>query len=214
MVFGIVIIFVILVKYGIPLMANVALFISSSKDTQGTQEKTIAYISSPVLNPLLDATNSAQLIISGNADKNSNVELFVNDALKDNTTADKNGNFQFSYTLSKGDNNIKTRVSVDNKNSDFSDIMTISYKDSPPNLTIDSPSDGQKFSKDQNTTNVTGKTDAGDTVTVNGFIAIINDDGTYSYSLPLKNGDNKISVVSTDQAGNNDGKSITINYSQ
>lgn len=213
-VLGIIIIFVILVRYGIPLMANVALFISNTKSSQDIQEKTISYVSPPVLNPLLEATNSAQMIISGIASKGSDIELYVNDELKDKIKADENGNFQFSYSLSKGDNNIKARSVINDKNSDFSDTMTVTYKDIVPALSIDVPADGQKFIKDQSTVNVSGKTDQGNSVTVDGFIAIINENGTYSYDLPLKNGDNKITVVSTDQAGNKEEKSITVNYSQ
>lgn len=213
-ILGIIIIFVILVKYGIPLMANVALFISNSKGSQDAQEKAVSYVSPPVLNPLLEATNSAQIVISGMATKDSDIELFVNDELKDKTKTDENGNFQFSYTLSKGDNNIKSRTIINDKKSDFSNAMTVTYKDIVPTLSIDTPADGQKFIKDQNTINVSGKTDQGNSVTVNGFIAIIHEDGTYSYNLPLKNGDNKITVVSTDQAGNTEEKSISVNYSQ
>jgi bacillopeptidase F len=134
--------------------------------------------------------------------------------LIDKKSVDNNGNFVFDYQLTPGDSLIKVRNDNDNKKSDFSPIVTVSYKNAAPNLTIDSPSDGQKFSNDQRDITVSGKTDPGVTVTVNGFWAIIDQNNNYSYNLTLINGDNSIKVDATDQAGNKAEKTIKVNYSE
>lgn len=211
--FGIVVILFLLVKLGIPALANLGLFISGFKSSNQLKTDNSSFIESPILDPLPTATNSAQIVISGKGIKKSRIEFFVNNNLKDTVDIDENGNFRFNYDLANGDNAIKTRTFRDNKTSDFSPISVVSFKNSAPSLTIDSPSDGQKFSKDQNDISVTGKTDPSVSVTVNGFWAIVDENNVYTYTLPLKDGDNDIKVIAIDQAGNKTEKDIKVNYS-
>jgi bacillopeptidase F len=104
-------------------------------------------------------------------------------------------------------------VDVSGKESEFSNVLTVAFKSAPPSLNLDSPSDGQSFSKDQNTATVKGVTDPDVKVTVNGFWAITDSQGNFSYDLPLQNGDNKITVIATDMAGNKNEKDIKVTYS-
>jgi len=195
-------------------MTNIALFVSGSQATSTDKNTSNSFMFPPALDPLPIATNSALIKISGNSSKNMTVELYINDDLIDKKSVDNNGNFVFDYQLTPGDSLIKVRNDNDNKKSDFSPIVTVSYKNAAPNLTIDSPSDGQKFSNDQRDITVSGKTDPGVTVTVNGFWAIIDQNNNYSYNLTLINGDNSIKVDATDQAGNKAEKTIKVNYSE
>ena len=61
---------------------------------------------------------------------------------------------------------------------------------------------------------VSGATDPGDSVSVNDRLAIVDKDGNFSYSLDLNSGDNKIKVVSSDPAGNQTTKELTVKYQQ
>jgi len=213
---GILIILILLIKFGVSLLVGFSVFLAGTKNQTSTNTRSSGdtFIAAPVLNPLPSATNSAVIVISGRSESNKTVAIFVNNDLKDTTQTDKNGNFSFTQNLSAGGNLIEAKVKQNNKSSDFSNSFIVFLKNSAPSLTVDSPSDGQSFSKDQNTVNVTGKTDANTSVTVNGFWAIINESNTYSYNLPLQNGDNQIEVIAIDSAGNKTEKNLKVTYSQ
>jgi hypothetical protein len=212
---GIIIVLFLLFRFGIDILVNFSTFISGSKTTAGTTNNNqISFIPPPILNPLVEATNSAQIIITGKAVKDQTINLYINNNNTDQTQADKNGNFTFNESLKNGDNQIKTKTILNGKESDFSDTFDVVFKNFPPTLDVSSPSDGQSFKKDQNTASVTGKTDAGVSVTVNGFWAVVDDNNNYSYTLSLQNGDNQIKIVATDQAGNKAEKDLKVNYSQ
>lgn len=213
-ILGIIIILYLLFKFGVGLLINFSLFLSGSKDQGSTSQKTLSYIAPPSLNSIPSATNSAQIVISGNSVKDSNIELFINNNKTDETQTNEKGEFSFNNILKNGSNQIKVRVIIKDKKSDFSNTLSISYINSAPNIEIIYPQDGAQFKKDQNTVNVTGKTDQGVNVTVNGFWAVISDINNFSYNLPLQNGDNEIKIVAIDQAGNKAEKIIKVNYSQ
>lgn len=213
-ILGIIIVLILLIKFGIPLLVNFSLLISGSNNPKEQAVRTKAiFTNPPLLNPISTATNSAKVTVSGMAVSSQTIDLYVNDNLIDKTEADKNGNFSFDVTLNLGENKIKTKASKDNKESDSSNTLNIVYKSTPPSLEVNSPTDGQSFSKDQNTAQVAGKTDAGVKVTVNGFWAIIDENNNFSYNLSLSSGDNQIKIVVTDGAGNKTEKEIKVTYS-
>lgn len=217
---GIIIVLFLLFRFGIDMLVNFSTFISGSNNSQNSQGNSnqINYIAPPILNPLVSATNSAQIVISGNASKDQTIDLYINNIQADQIQTDKNGVFVFTETLKNGDNQIKTKAENNGKQSDFSNTFDVVLKNSPPTLDVSSPSDGQKFDKNSigsgNSINVAGKTDPSVNVTVNGFWAVVDDNNNFSYTLPLQNGDNQIKIVATDQAGNRTEKDLKVNFSQ
>ncbi len=94
-------------------------------------------------------------------------------------------------------------------------VSCIPQKDAtPPNLQITSPQNYTTVNED--TIDVTGKvTDDGSgvkSVTVNGNAVTIDNNGTFSTTVSLMKGDNTITVVATDKAGNKTTKTITVTY--
>jgi hypothetical protein len=149
--------------------------------------------------------------ISGVAQKNQKIFLYVNNEKVDETFADDNGKFFFdNVLLQEGDNEIFVRASVKAETSGSSNRLRIKYLRTPPSLSIDSPYDGQVFGKDDNTIVIKGKTDNGVKVTVNGFWAVMKADGSFEYLLPLAVGENTISVIAQDEAGNITDKSFKV----
>lgn len=219
MVLGIILIIFIIVKFGISFLVGFSGFLTSpNQSSQTTSQNQIGYIPPPVLNPLPTATNSAHIVISGKAAKDETINLYINNDLQDKVMTDSNGNFSFSENLSLGNNLINAKSEKNSKQSDFSNSINTSYLNSQPKLDVDSPSDGQKFDKNTigtgNTINISGKTDPGVSVTVDGFWAVIDDNNNFSYTLALQNGDNQIKIVATDQAGNKTEKDLKVNFSQ
>ncbi len=160
----------------------------------------------PDLNIPYDATNTATIIINGNSNPNLFVEIFVNNSLASTTEADQNGNFTSDpISLQSGDNQIygKTKDSS-NHESLASKEIDITFNNTPPQLTITEPQDGQVVTSSDQTVVVSGQTnsDGNTTVTINGYRAIIDDNGNFSESIPITNGDNTITIIATDNSGN------------
>jgi uncharacterized protein YfaP (DUF2135 family) len=213
-IIGILAVLFVFFHFILPLLLNASSVISQNKDN-GTKKSSNNFISPPFLNQTYTATNSAQVSISGTALPKETVKLIVNGSTGDSTQTKDDGTFTFSnISLTSGQNSITAKAKNDKGDeSDFSNQITITYSNKQPSLTIDSPSDGQSFQKAQNSITVSGKTDSGDKVTVNGFWAIVDDNGQYTYTLALQNGDNKIEVISTDSAGNQTKLTKTVKYS-
>jgi bacillopeptidase F len=210
---GIVVVIFAVFKFGIPLIANFSLLVAGQGKNTEQSKNEFSFINAPILNPLPEATNSAEIVIKGRAEKGNKIELFINDSLVDKTSANSKGDFEFRNTLSEGSNKIAARVRKAEETSNFSQIFDVVFDSKAPELSIDSPTDGQSFSKEQNRANVAGKTESDSTITVNGFRAIVGFNGNFSYSLPLQNGENKITVIASDLAGNKTEKEIKVNYS-
>ncbi|HEV2339392.1 MAG TPA: hypothetical protein VGT05_01340 [Patescibacteria group bacterium] len=213
---GIITVLFVVIKFGIPTLINFSLFLSGGGSTvtaNNQQSPSILY--PPTINMPFTATNSASIIVSGTAQQKTSVLLYVNNTLTDTVDTQDNGTFFFhNVTINSGQNTLQAKTKNDKSVSDFSFPVTVSYLNKPPSLTIDSPHDGDTIAKDSSSVTVSGKTDSEAHVTVNGFWAVIDANGTYSYNLSLQGGNNDIKVVATDQAGNTTEKDIKVNHAQ
>lgn len=213
-ILGIILVLLLVFKFGLPLLINLSLFLSGSKgNLEQSENKNPSFIAPPIFNSTSTATSSARIAISGVASKDQTISLYVNSDLVDETKTEDDGNFSFEPTLRPGENTIKAKAIMKDKESEFSQPLTIVFKSAPPSLNITAPIDGQSFGKDQNMLAIQGITDPDVKITVNGFWAISDNDGSFSYTLPLQNGENKIKVVATDAAGNRSEKEIKATYS-
>lgn len=212
---GIIVVLIILVKVAIPALINFSLFLANLRGDNNTATSTSKnspnYIIPPIFSSTFTATNSATVNLNGTAQSKEQVILYVNNNPVATQDVKDDGTFTFKgITLSPGDNTIKARAKKDNKLSDYSDSMTITFRNNQPTLTVDTPHDGDHVSN--STVQVYGKTDPDDTVTVNGFVAIVDSNGQYSYNLTLQNGDNQIKIIAQDNAGNQTEKDLKVNH--
>ena len=206
---------VLLVLFGTQLLINFSLLLTprgNNDTTNFTQD--LAYLAAPDLEPLGSATNSAKINVSGfSSVDNSQVKLYINGVLADTTRVNNKNEFTFrNVSLEDGENEVKAKTVADNgKESDFSSSFTIVYRNKAPELTIDYPQDGQTVKDNQQT--LRGKTDAGSKVTVNGFWAIVDDKGSFTYNIKLQDGDNTLKLQATDPAGNTTDKELKVIFS-
>jgi len=212
-ILGIILIVLLVFKFGIPFLVNLSLFLSGSQSKVETGIQGSSFIAPPILDSIPEATASANIVISGVSLKKQTINLYINNSLIDTVKSGNEGRFSFKVTIKPGENTIRVKAIANDKESDFSNTVTIIFKNAPPFLNVNSPTDGQSFSKDQNIANIKGTTDIDTRVTVNGFWAITDDNGNFSYSLPLQNGENKIRIAAIDAAGNKNEKEIKITYS-
>lgn len=183
---------------------------STPIETKPAQEE-ITYIAPPVLNETFDATASASITLAGTGNEKVKVALYQNNNRVQTTVSNAKGKYTFTNVLLKeGVNNFQTKIIGENAESTYSNQVRVALLTKNPSLEITSPSDGDKFSMSQSPITVKGKTDPDVKVTVNDFWAIVDNMGNYTYSYPLKDGDNTLSVKATDQAGNTTTKEIKI----
>lgn len=211
---GIAIILFLLFRYGIPLISDASFFFSriiSAGDNKGQIADEDKFVPVPELDPIPRVTREQNIKVTGTSLSGLSVALYLNGSKDDEMEVSDDGTFEFNVMLTDGENILKAKSIKREKESEFSNTIIISYKKSGPELSIDSPKDGETVSW-PNPYNVTGKTEQDITVTVNDFQAIISGD-TWSYSLTLKDGENEVKVVATDLAGNKTEKIIRVNYS-
>src|SRR3989344_4021100 len=77
-IFGIIVVLLLLVKFGVPLLVNFSLFLSGQKTDESAKNTSSTYLSPPVLNQTANATNSSEFVITGTASKNEEINIYVN----------------------------------------------------------------------------------------------------------------------------------------
>lgn len=208
-----VLIFVIVVAFGLPLLVKLSVLLGNAKNqSKDTQEKVLPPLA-PRLVTTFEATNSASFSISGVAEPKVNIELMKNDISIGKTAADDKGTFEFdNITLDKGENVFTALASTDKEgNSELSKAISIVYDDQPPSLNMINPSE-DSVTVDSADFDVTGKSDAGVSVSVNGKLAMVDDDGKFKLKVQLAAGKNSLEIVVRSVAGNETKKTIEIDY--
>lgn len=214
-ILGIIIVFFLVIKFGIPFLVNFSLLISGINNSNlPIHRSTRSFLAAPTLSSQFTATNSAVMEFSGNSEPEADIEIYHNERLIDITQSNKNGEFLFKITLDPGENQIKVRAKKENKESNYSNALTVIFNNKPPKLEVNSPLDGQAFPKYQEVITVSGNTDENVRITINGFWAIIDENERFKYDLKLKEGENTIRIEAIDGSGNKAVKEIKVTRSQ
>lgn len=215
---GLLAVIITLIIFGQTLLVNFSVLLSNANrdntNTNAAKNKPLL-IPAPLLDPIPAATNSAKITLTGSidSDKILQIRIYVNKELQDVTKHDNSGQFNFSdIQLSEGLNKIEAVAVADGKTGNNSNILNINLIKSKPSLYIDYPTNGSSFKSGDSTITVSGKTDHGNSITINDHIAIMKNDGSFSYVLKMQNGDNTIKVIAKDPAGNKTEEVINVNY--
>jgi hypothetical protein len=206
---------VLLFYIGIPLVGKFAAFVSdlgNSGNTSVGNDTTPP--APPRFNPFSDSTNQSTLELTGSTEGGATVKLVLNGSETENI-ADKNGHFTFNITLADGENTFSA-ISIDNaKNtSQPTDSFKIIFDNKAPDLNIDSPQNGsQYFGTKQRQVSIQGTTESTAKVTVNDRIVTVDDNGKFTFTTTLSEGENKFLVKAADEAGNTTEKELVLHFS-
>jgi len=202
---GIVAVLLFLAIFGVRTLVAFSLLVDQLRgSTPKDQQQSQTIILPPQLDPLPTAVNSTEIQITGKAKGDVTILLYVNEEQLEKVKVKEDGSFTFSNVkLKEGTNTISAKA-MDEKNntSDLSEILTVQVKKSKPTLDITSPSDNAQISGENAVMTVTGKTDQDNSVTVNDRFVVVKSDGSFSYDLSLKEGEQTITIVAKDIAGN------------
>lgn len=158
----------------------------------------------PVLNIPYEATNTPQIDLTGYGSPGAKVELFLDDNKKQTVDVEGDGSFKFSdVSLSLGTNNIYGR-SVDEKNQESlpSKTLIIIFDNEKPVLDISEPEDNKSINGGEKKIKISGKTETGASVYINGNQVIVDHEGNFSSIQDLNEGDNNFDIKATDAANN------------
>ncbi|MDD3679434.1 MAG: hypothetical protein PHX72_01055 [Candidatus Shapirobacteria bacterium] len=203
-------------RYGIDYLAR---FSSFFNDSEGEEMMTGAARDTfppapPIIDPLPEATNSAVLEVSGEAEVSSELNLFLNGEVIKKMVIGESGSFMVvDISLSEGDNSIFAVAEdmVGNKSQE-SVRQTIILDKEPPMLEIEFPEDGQSVSGDKREIIIKGKTEDNAVVTVNERKVVVDLDGNFEIPYALSDGANSIIIIAKDKAGNQTKEELIVNY--
>lgn len=149
-------------------------------------------------------TNSAQAVISYETDAQRNAVISVNETSQQVVLT---GSDSISIQLEEFSNEVSVRCALD----DMTDVIYRKsiYSDRiAPVLRFYEKVDAISVEEDHFL--LTGETEPGCKLTVNGTEYPMNEDGSFLADLPLEKDENVFSVISTDPAGNQSAQNVTI----
>ena len=201
--------------FGVPFLAKFALLFSNiKKSSQQIESKDTTPPPPPSIATLPEAINKLRLEISGSAEPGSSVKVFVNEVTEE-TVANENGKFTTIANLNNGENIIYA-ISTDSSGNDSqkSKIYKVSYDNDAPDIEVTNPQDGAEFfgSKQRQVT-IEGKTESGAALKINDRLVVVEDNGSFSFTTTLQEGENTFTINSQDKSGNSSEKKITLKYS-
>lgn len=168
----------------------------------------------PTIEELPEFTKNESITISGSSNAEVALTLFVNGSETGKTTADAGGNFSFVDVALKEGLNLLKIVATNDDEETQEQTSLITLDKTKPDLSITTPKEGEIFPDDTESIVVKGKTESEATVLVNLIQAITNADGSFSHTISVSSGENKIEIKSTDQAGNVRTEKITVTVSK
>lgn len=170
----------------------------------------------PTLTNVQTATNQTQINLSGYATEGDVIKLYVNGPEVAQTTTGADGIFEFSNVgLIKGRNTVFAKA-VNNKNeeSDPGETFTIILDTEEPEITIESPKDGETVRNLDKRITITGTIDEKATLKINDRFVIQKPDLSFEFTLGVKSGETEIKIEATDEAGNKNEETIKVKYQE
>ena len=156
-------------------------------------------------------TSENNIIIKGSVfDSLSGVDkLRIND---EDVTFNENGEFEKETTLTQGENKIKIEA-IDKAGNMIDKLLTVYLDNIPPEILVSLPNEVY-----DSMLSINGKIKDDlsgiESLKINGVNVNIASNGSFTYSLFLYEGNNKIRLEAIDKAGNKATKEITVKYTK
>ncbi|MEM2934804.1 MAG: hypothetical protein QXF32_00355 [Candidatus Thermoplasmatota archaeon] len=202
-----------LIFLGIPFLVKMAIFLGNLKSTYQLPEKeNLLSPSSPKLNPIPEATNSAKITLGGYSQPEMIIKIYQNGSFIREIATQPDGSFLVdNFSLAPGKNEIYA-VAFNQKgaSSKPSDKLFIVFDNTPPKITISEPEDNAHIYSFDGRVQIRGEVDEEATLTLNQKLVILDANNKFSQSLSLSEGKNELKFVAVDMAGNQTEKILTL----
>jgi hypothetical protein len=202
---GIIATIIFVVTVGIPLVVGGSVLLGNLKSRGAIADiSDTAAPFPPTLSPMTSATNSAEIKLEGYGEPEGKLTVIVNGQEVKIETLGTEGTFSYSdIALDTGLNTIYATVTdAAGNESNPSEELTVTYKKGAPKLEVAEPTDGQTFGHNQQEITIRGNTDSGSQVRINERFVSVADDGSFTFSHKLSDGENTLTVMAFDVAGN------------
>jgi nitrogen fixation protein FixH len=210
---GMLAILIFLFVFGLKILVGFSLLVDRMRGNAPPPQQSQDLILPPVLDPLPEATNSARVDITGRADQRLTIILYIDEQESETLEVKSDGTFSFTKKLAEGDHTVSAKAKNDKDVvSDLSNVVSVRIIRAKPELTVTQPDDGVRIVGDTNTIVIKGKTASENTVTVNGRLALVASDGSFSLTYSLLEGENSLHIVATDRAGNEEREDRRVTY--
>ena len=200
---------------GIPMFAKFATFMSNL----GKSDKPIVLNDTtppapPQISGENEYTNQKSFEVSGNTEAGAVIIITFNSD-EEEVISDNAGFFSFKFNLKDGENSFSAQAKDQAGNvSQPTKVYTITFDDTPPEIVIESPADGSEyFGSKQSQVTIKGHSEAGSSMTINNRFISVSDDGSFSYTASLSEGETSFNIKVVDKAGNEKEKTITLRFS-
>lgn len=214
-VFGSVGLLVFLGIFGVKILINFSLLADRMRGGSPV-EKSQALLLPPFLNPLPEATKSADLRISGQGTPGKTLVLYLNENEAKKLTIPESGEFTISELIFlEGENVLSAKLVDESGNvSVLSNVVTTTIKNTPPILEISTPANNENVTGDSPKITVTGKTQEDTSVSINDRFVVVKSDGSFTHTVTLSEGENHLRITATDNAGNSITAERLVTYSK
>lgn len=193
-----------LLFFGLKILIGFSLLVDKIRGNSPQQASQTDILLPPILDPLPESTNSATIEIHGKSDPKKEVLIYVNDKEYKKLTTTDTGEFSIdAIAVDEERVTISAKVKGDKDAvSALSNVITTLIDRTPPKLEVTKPTDTQIINDGTHKVIVEGKTEEGMRITVSDRIAVVHADGSFTYAFNVNDGENVLSIVSTDAAGN------------
>jgi hypothetical protein len=169
------------------------------------------YTPRPVLINMLNSTKNTTVTLAGKVSPNTGVAVFDKSG---NSLVLVQSNDKGEFTLAnvpigEGRNELRLRAITSKWRISFARIIYIDKDTIAPALSIN---DISQATVTGSNTVLSGQAEPGSVVAVNGVKTTTNPDGTWTATVALQSGTNKVTVAATDEAGNTTSNTWTILY--
>lgn len=201
---GILGVFLFLLFFGVRILIGFSLFVDWIRGASPQQQQQSAVLLPPVLDPAPEATFSARINVTGSAQPDTTLIVYLNEKEYKKITVPTEGTFELEdVPLRAGENVMSAKVMGGDENvSELSNVLHILQRSQGPLLEVTQPEDGREIVGDDSRLTIEGKTEDASGVTVNGRFVVVGSDGSFRYVMNLSEGETTLKIVATDIAGN------------
>lgn len=206
-----VLLFLLVIIFGLPLLIKFSIFLGNARNIKDVVSEKVLPPQPPRVILPYEATNTAKINISGVAEPNIKVALLKNDVNLKEVEVSSEGDFVIKdIELEKGEN-VFNLIAESEKGgtSELSKPVKVIYDDQSPTIVMSNPKDDSS-SVDSADFDVEGKTEKGVSITINGHVAMVDDEGNFKLKIQLNAGDNDVEIIAVNLAGNETRKKVKI----
>lgn len=202
------------VKWGVPGFIQLLAWWSGADKPGATSQGFKVPPQTPALAPLPEATFSATIKVSGAAQPGVTIRLISNEQIKEEMDADGDGQFVFdSVALLDGKNILGVQAIADNGLESNIAQAEIIFDNEAPELEITEPADESDFfGIGQRSVQIKGTMKERGEINISGNFVFVGASGDFTYRLALNDGLNEITIIATDEAGNETSRLLRLRY--